>query len=413
MTIPPVLRNKDYRNFWAGQTISAVGSQFTVVAMGWHMLELTDSALLVGLLGLCRAVPQMVLAVFGGLLADAVDRKRLLMSVQLLQFSVSFGLALLTLAGVVTPAWLFGAALLFSVGNALEYPSRQAIVPNLVEPQDLAPALALFNTTRSIGAIIGPALAGVTLAVLGIGACYLVDAFSWLAMLVALLFVHRPLQTAFQAGAASIEGLFAGVRFVFTQPVILWFMVLDFGATLFGQTTALLPIYARDILEVGEVGYGILNASGFVGAVIAGVLLSSVRVDRAGRWVLLGVLLYALSTLVFAYAGTLWLACLGLFGAGVGNAFSAVLRSTSNQLLTPDHLRGRVAAFNSIFTTGGPQLGQARSGAVAEFADPRISAASGAIAALILVGGVALIPRVRHFRLSSAITPVTETAPAA
>ncbi len=282
MTIPPVLRNKDYRNFWAGQTISAVGSQFTVVAMGWHMLELTDSALLVGLLGLCRAVPQMVLAVFGGLLADAFDRKKLLVSVQLVQFAVSLGLALVTIAGIVSPGWLFVAALLFSVGNALEYPSRQAIVPNLVEAHDLAPAIALFNITRSLGAIIGPALAGVVLAVFGTGACYLVDAGSWLAMIVAMLFVHRPLQTAMQVGTTSIEGLFAGVRFVFTQPVILWFMVLDFGATLFGQTTALLPIFARDILEVGAIGYGILNASGFVGAVLAGILLSTVRVDRAG-----------------------------------------------------------------------------------------------------------------------------------
>ncbi len=128
---------------------------------------------------------------------------------------------------------------------------------------------------------------------------------------------------------------------------------------------------------------------------------------------ILGVALYALSTLVFAYADTLLLACIGLFGAGVGNAFSAVLRSTSNQLLTPDHLRGRVAAFNSIFTTGGPQLGQARSGVVAEFADPRISAASGAIAALILVSGVALIPRVRRFRLSSAVTPAAQPTTAA
>ncbi len=402
MTIPPVLKNADYRNFWAGQTISAIGSQFTVVAMGWHMLELTDSALLVGMLGLARAVPQMVLAIFGGVLADTVDRKKLMMGVQLALSLVSFGIAAMTIGGLATPAALFVAALLFSVGNALEYPSRQAIVPNLVEPADLAPALALFNTTRSLGAIIGPAMAGVTLAIFGTGACYLVDGLSWLAMFIAMFYVRKPLQTAVQAGAATLEGLFAGVRYVFTQPVILAFMILDFGATLFGQTTALLPIYARDILEVGEFGLGVLHASGFVGAVLAGLFLSMVRIDRAGRWVLLGVALFALSTIVFAYASNLWIACLGLFGAGVGNAFSAVLRSTSNQLLTPDQLRGRVAAFNGIFTTGGPQLGQFRSGVVAEVGDARISAASGAVAALILVGGVALIPRVRRFRLSEA-----------
>jgi MFS family permease len=407
--LPSVLRNQDYRNFWAGQTISAVGSQFTVVAMGWHMLDITDSAFLVGMLGLARAVPQMLLAVFGGLLADVVDRKRLMLQVQLALAGVSFGLAALSFAAVISAGWLLAAAVLFSVGNALEYPSRQAIVPNLVEREDLAPAVALFNTTRSIGAIVGPAMAGVTLAVSGPAACYLLDGLSWIAMFGAMLLVHRPLQTAMQAGAASFEGLFAGVRFVFTQPVILSFMMLDFGATLFGQTTALLPIFARDILHAGAVGLGVLHASGFVGAVLAGVLLSMLRIDRAGRWVLLGVALFAASTLVFAHAGSLWLACLGLFGAGVGNAFSAVLRSTSNQLLTPDELRGRVAAFNGIFTTGGPQLGQFRSGVVAEVSDARFSAGSGAVAALLLVLGVALVPRVRRFRLSEArqAAPIT------
>jgi MFS family permease len=376
------------------------------------MYQLTDSALLVGVLGLGRAVPQMILAVFGGLLADSVDRKKLMMAVQLALFVVSFGLALLTLAGAATPVSLIGAALLFSVGNALEYPSRQAIVPNLVDPDDLSPALALFNTTRSIGAIIGPAMAGVLLTVAGTGSCYMVDALSWLAMFIAMIFVRRPVQDEVQTNSTSLEGLLAGIRFVFTQPVILCFMILDFGATFFGQMTALLPIFARDILEAGAIGYGLLNASSFVGAVLAGLFLSSVRVDNAGRGVIGGVALFALSGIVFGYAGSLWLACLGLFGMGVGNAFSAVLRSTSNQLLTPDHLRGRVAAFNSIFTTGGPQLGQFRSGVVAEAADARFSAASGAVCALVLVGLMALVPRVRRFRLSDT-TRVVEASPTA
>jgi MFS family permease len=235
-------------------------------------------------------------------------------------------------------------------------------------------------------------------------------------MFVAMMMVNRPVQDAMQKGASTLDGLLAGVRFVFTQPVILCFMILDFGATLFGQMTALLPIFARDILEAGEIGYGLLNASSFVGAVLAGLFLSSVRVDQAGKAVLVGVAVFAVFGVIFAYAGSLWLACLGLFGMGVGNAFSAVLRSTSNQLLTPDHLRGRVAAFNSIFTTGGPQLGQFRSGVVAEAYDARFSAASGAIAALGLVAAMALVPRVRRFRLSETIKAAEaspEPAPAA
>jgi MFS family permease len=229
-------------------------------------------------------------------------------------------------------------------------------------------------------------------------------------MFVAMIYVRRSAQTEVQAGATSIEGLLAGVRFVMTQPVILCFMVLDFGATFFAQMTALLPVYARDLLDAGEIGYGALNASSFVGAVGAGIFLSTVRVDHAGKAVIGGVALFAVCGVIFAYAGSLWLACIALCGMGIGNAFSAVLRSTSNQLLTPDHLRGRVAAFNSIFTTGGPQLGQFRSGVVADATDARVSAASGAVCALLLVVVIALIPAVRRFRLSEATKVVATSA---
>jgi MFS family permease len=393
-----VVRNREFRLYLAGGGLSAIGSQFTIVAMAWQMYELTDSPFAVGLLGLARAVPQIALALFGGLLADTLDRRRLLQLVQLASCAVSTGLAVLTLGGVLSPPLLLTAALLFAFGSALEAPARQAVIPNLVPPRQLGPAIALTSSERSVALIVGPSLAGLALAVAGPAACYAVDACSWSAMLLALALIRRPLQGT--PARASLAALLEGARFVGTQPVILSFMLLDFGATFFGSSTALLPVYARDIIGVGPEGLGMLYAAPSVGAIVAAAALSGARqVERTGAWVLGGVAVYALCTIGFALAHTLWLAALLLAGSGAGNMLGAVLRNT-NQLLTPDRLRGRVAAVNSAFVMGGPQLGQFESGLVAELAGAPVSALTGGLGALLLVGAIALQPNVRRFTLA-------------
>jgi MFS family permease len=412
VTLPPALRYRDFRLFVAGSFLSAIGTQLTTVAMAWQIYLLTDSALQVGLLGLARAVPQIAGALVGGLVADALDRRRVLAAVQIGAGVVAAGLALLTLLGLASPPVLLAAAVLFAIGTAVETPSRQAVVPNLVASGELAAAIALNNTQRSVATIVGPTLAGVGLALVGPEVCYAVDAASRVAMVVALALIVRPLQGG-EMVRASLGALVAGVRFVRHQPVILSFMVLDFGATFFGTSTALLPIYAREILDTGPVGLGALYAAPSIGALIAGAAMSTVaRVERAGRWVLLGVALYALCTVGFALSTTLWLSVVMLAGTGLGNMISAVLRGTSNQLLTPDYLRGRVAAVNSVFVQGGPQLGQFEGGLVAELGGARLSALTGGLGALALVGAVALMPSVRRFRLpgGSAVAPAPPTA---
>jgi len=370
--------------------------------MAWQVYDLTNSPLQVGLLGLGRALPQMALSLYGGLLADAVDRKRLMMALQLVQCVISGTLAAVTIAGVVTPGMLFVAAVFFAFCTALETPSRTAVVPNLVPSEVLASAIALNTTQRSVAMIVGPSLAGIALAVAGPAPCYVIDAASWFAMLTALLLVHRPLQ-ARAAGAVSMEALAAGVTFVVSRQVIFAFMILDFGATFFGSTTALLPIYSRDILHVGEVGLGLLYAANSIGAILAGVIMSTrASVDRAGKWVLIGVAVYGLCTIGFGLSDVFWLSILMLAGTGAGNTVSAVLRSVANQILTPDEFRGRVAAVNSVFVMGGPQLGQFESGAIASVVSTQFSAVTGGVGALALTGIIALLPKVRDFRLSDA-----------
>ncbi len=403
--VPPALTHRDFRIFWTGAVLSSLGSQFTIVAMAWQIYELTGSPLQIGLLGLGRALPQMALALYGGILADAIDRKRLMMVLQLAQCAISAVLAGLTFAGLISPGALFTSAVLFAVATALETPSRQAVVPNLVPVEDLGSAIALNTTQRSLANIIGPALAGVALATGGPAWCYAVDAASWFAMLGGLALIRRSLQLA--GGSVSIEAVREGVRFVLSQQVILAFMILDFGATFFGSPNALLPIYARDILAVGPVGLGILYAAPSIGGLAGAIVMSTfATVERVGRWVLIGVAFYGACTFGFAVSHTLWLSTLMLAGAGAGNIVGAVLRGITNQTLTPDQLRGRVAAVNSVFVMGGPQLGQFESGAVAAVGGAQLSAATGGIGALLLTGAIALMPKVRAFRLSRVEAPL-------
>jgi MFS family permease len=410
--VPPALRYRDFRLFVFGAFVSVAGTQFTTVAMAWQMYQLTNSALQVGLLGLARAVPQITLSLFSGILADTIDRRRLLMIVQLAQCAVSTSLCVLTLSGAMTAGKLLAAAVLFAVATSVETPGRQAIVPNLVPKEALRSAIATNNTQRYASMIAGPSLAGVALAAAGPGLCYSIDAASWFVMLTALFFIRRPLQDA-ATFKPSLEVFLAGARFVRRQQVILSFMALDFGATFFGSSNALLPIYARDILQAGPVGLGVLYAATAAGAVIAGFVLSTaLHVDRAGKWILLGVTLYGVCIIGFALSHVLWISVLLLAGSGFGNTVSAVLRGTSNQLLTPDQLRGRVAAVNSMFTLGGPQLGQFESGLVANFAGAQVSAFTGGLGACLLVAAIAMVPKVREFTFSGHAQPELAPMPA-
>ena len=403
--LPPAFEHRDFRLFWMGATLSQVGSQLTVVAMAWQIYELTDSPLQIGLLGLGRAVPQILLALVGGVMADAMDRRRLMMIIQVGQLAVSVALTLLTVAGAITPSMLFAAAVVLAFGSALENPPRQAIVPNLVPPSVLSSAIALNTTQRSVAMILGPSLAGVLLALSGPAVCYGIDAASWLVMLLALALVRaRPLERRL---ALSATALLAGARFVLKQRVIFSFMLLDFGATFFGNGNALYPIFARDILEVGELGLGFMYAAPAVGAVISGVIMSARPQPRdVGKWVIIGVVFYGVCTVLFAVLDVFWLVLLMLAGTGVGNTVSAVLRGTTNQLLTPDDLRGRVSAVNSAFVVGGPMLGQFRGGVMADLWGAQASGAIGGLGAILCAVAIAALPGVWRFRLDASQVPV-------
>ena len=409
--LPPALQHRDFRLYFFGSLATTAGSQFSTVAMAWQMYELTNSPLDLALLGLTRAIPQIALALVGGVLADAMDRRKFMIAMQLLQAVASLWLAVLAFSHTITPLALFLGNIAFAVGSAIETPSRQAVVANLVPRPDLTSAVALNNVGRNASPAVGSSLAGALLAVAGPSWCYLVDGLSWFAMIGTLMLIRRSLQGE-RRSRVSFEAVGEGVRFVRSQHVVLSFMVLDFGATFFGTAGSLLPIYARDILRVGPVGLGLMFAAPSVGQVATGFVMASMHgIRRAGKWVLIGVALYGACVCGFAVSHHLAISLLMLLGTGVGNGVSAILRSTSNNLLTPDELRGRVAAVNSVFTGGGPQLGQFEAGIVAQLFGATASALSGGVGVLLLVAAIALVPEVRRFDLSAAIRALDDSSP--
>ena len=401
-TLLSPLRHRDFRIFWTGSLLSSIGSQFTTVTMAWQIYELTNSPWQIGLIGLARAVPQMAILLFGGLLADAMNRRRLMMRTQASLFCVSGILAVMTLAGNTTPLKLYVATMFLALFSSLEAPSRQALITNMVPSEDLSRALAMSSTQRHIAVIAGPSIAGVVLGFFGAAVCYAVDAVSWLIMLFALALIRT--QSSDRGGwrAVSLTSLRAGFHFVWGHAVIFPLLMMDFSANIFGTTRSLFPIFARDILLVGPKGLGVLYAAGAVGALLGAAgfsLLGQVR--RAGVWILIGVAIYGICLVLFAKSHIFWFSVLLLAISGIGDTISAILRATINQLSTPDELRGRMASINSIFTNSGPQLGQFEAGLLASWVGAEFSAMTGGVIILSIVSILMLcFPHVRQYQLT-------------
>jgi len=349
----------------------------------------------------------MIVLLVAGLLADAMNRRKLMMCMELGLFCVSMALALLTRAGNASAGMLYAATMLLALFTALEQPSRQSMVPNLVPRAHLAQALALQGTQRYVPIIAGPSLAGVVLAMFGPAACYTVDALSWLAMMTSLALLRTKIPEGGGWKTVSLRSLGEGLKFVWGHGVIFPLMVLDFAATFFGNARALFPIYARDILFVGPKGLGVLYAARAVGSLFsAGTMSLFGPVRWGGRWILIGVGIYGLATVLFAGSHVFWFSVLMLAVSGAGDTTSAILRSTINQLSTPDELRGRMSSINAVFTSSGPQLGQFESGVVAAWLGTEASAMTGGLATLIILAAVAAwFPVIRRFQIQWDLVP--------
>jgi MFS family permease len=368
------------------------------------MYQRTGDALALGMVGLAQALPTMAFALPAGYLADKFSRPRLMMVSLGLMTLTSLALAWLSFTqGSVSAMYIF--LFLDATAVTLGRPARSALMPQLV-PTRVFPNAVMWNTSlMQISAVVGPALGGMVVAV-HVPLAYVIAAASsliYMAMLARLKFVHD----AKAVGAATFQTLVAGIRFVFEKRIILVMISLDMFAVLLGGAVYLLPIYAEDILQVGATGFGWLRAAPAVGALVMALLLIYLPpMKRAGRTLLLSVAAFGVATIVFGLSGSFWLSFIMLFFTGAFDNVSMVVRQTLIQLLTPDHMRGRVSAVNSIFIGASNELGGLESGVVAHFFGPVFSVVSGGIGTLLVVGATALAsPELRRFG------PLTDAVP--
>ena len=381
------LRHRDFRLLWMGQIVSVTGSQMQMVAINWHIYLLTHSALALGLVGLFRAGPIILCSLAGGVVADVIDRRRLMIATQAVMLTSSAILALVTFSGLqrVWPIYLLTA--IASAAWAFDTPARQALVPALVPPRDFPNAVSLGMLMFQIGMIVGPALAGFLLASRGPGLVYAINAASFIAVIAGLALMRvrgRPAVEDGKETRVSVEALMEGLRFVWRTPIIVQTMTLDFVATFFASANQLLPIFAKDILQVGARGLGFLASAPAVGAVLAGLIMARLGIlKRQGMIVIVSVAIFGAATVAFGLSRVFWFSLAMLAVTGAADTVSTILRQTIRQLATPNNLRGRMTSVNMIFFMGGPQLGELEAGTVAALVGAPLSVVTGGIGCLV------------------------------
>ncbi len=399
------LQHRNFRLLWTGQLISYSGSNMQTAALLWHVSLLVppgQRALALGMVGLVRLMPIIFFSIAGGTLADASDRRRVMLLTQSGMAVTALALAVLTFRGLSHPWPLYSLAAIGAALGAFDGPARQSLMPTLVPRDHLPNAISLSAIMLQVSSVAGPAIGGLVIATLGVGWVYAVNAATFVCVIAALLMMRGvPPRGADDTGDISVRAVREGFGFVFSSPIIRSTMLLDFFATFFSSATALLPIFAQDILGVGARGYGWLYAAPSVGAVLTSVVMvrSIERIERRGVVLLWAVCAYGAATIVFGLSRSFLLTFLCLAVTGAADTVSMVLRNVIRQLGTPDHLRGRMIGINMVFFQGGPQLGELEAGVVAQWIGPRGSVVTGGIGCLIAVAWIAArTPALREYR---------------
>jgi MFS family permease len=385
------LRHRNFRLLWFGLMVSMGGSLMRQAALLWHVSLLAPSghkALALGGVGLARFVPIVCGSLFAGVAADAFDRRRLLLVTNSVMLLISSALAAVTLTGVHSLGTVYTLAALSAAAGTFDNPARSSFFPSLVPREHLPNAISLNSILFQAASVLGPLLAGMIIARSSVGYVYLVDAASFLVLIASLLAMRDlPARAPAARSQLSFTAAWEGIAFVFGRPLIRSSMLLDFFATFFASATALLPIFAQDVLHVGAHGYGVLVSATAVGAVVTSVFMIGAieRIERRGRVLILAAVTYGLVTIGFGISHRFWLSCLFLFLSGGADMVSTVLRNVIRQLATPDAMRGRMTSVNMIFFMGGPQIGELEAGVVAEALGPAWSVVSGGIGCVLAV----------------------------
>ncbi|MFN2195978.1 MAG: MFS transporter [Anaerolineales bacterium] len=390
--IPPSLHYRRFRLLWIGLGISIAGSQMQLWSLFWHIRELTDQPIALGGIGLARIVPLVVFSLIGGAIADVTNRRKVMFLTQSAMALVAVALGLLTLSGSISLWQIYALTAVQAVAAAFDLPARQALVPNLLPPKDLPNAFSMTSIAFQTGSIVGPALSGLVIASLGLQWVYFINAFTYLAVIWALLAmgsVHQEVQRTSKS-LVSVKAIQEGVQFIIGHPIILSTMLMDFIATFFSSANTLMPIIARDVLKVGPVEYGWLSSAQSIGAMVAAVVISQLKeIRRQGQIFLIAVVFFGAATVVFGFARSMLVAMLALIVVGASDSVSTIIRNTIRQLQTPDYIRGRMVSVNQIFFAGGPQLGEIEAGVVAQVFGAPLAVISGGIACVVAVAAIA------------------------
>jgi MFS family permease len=379
------LRLPNFRRYFLGNLMAAVGLHMQSTAVGWDIYERTGSAWSLGLTGLVQFLPVVPLFLVAGHAADRYSRRVIVMLAQLLVAIAAVGLSWV--------AWrradehlIYGFLLLVGVARTFLQPSKASLLPLLVPPDQFTNAVTWSSSAFHMASVLGPALAGVMIAATGsVVAVYLFDAVVALVFVGFLFFVHTVVDAP-RSSATSLKDLGAGFSFVWNHPVILGALSLDMFAVLLGGAVTLLPIYSEEILHVGPEGLGWLRAAPAVGAVVMGMLLAHrPPIRRTGRALLAAVIGFGVATIVFGLTKSYPVALVMLFLTGAFDNISVVIRHTLVQTLTPNELRGRVSAVNSLFIGASNELGGFESGMVAGWFGPIVSVVSGGVGTVLVV----------------------------
>jgi MFS family permease len=393
-----VLRNRDFLLYLIGRFIASVGQQMLTVAVGWELYERTHSALALGLVGLTQMVPMVLLTLPAGHAADNHNRKQILLLMVLVAGLSSAGLTLIsTLRAPVL--WTYFCLFVAGAARTFLWPASAALLPQLVSRKQFSRAVTWNSGSFHLSSVAGPAAGGALIALTHQAAA--VYALNAIATLICLLLVYfiRDRQAVMAKEAMTLASLIAGFKFVFASRVIFGTITLDLFAVLLGGATALLPVYAKDILRAGPTGLGVLQAALPLGSLFTAMLLAHrPPLQKAGRALLWAVGGFGVATIGFGFSTWFWFSFAMLFLCGAMDNISVVVRHTLVQLLTPDEKRGRVSAVNSLFIGTSNELGGFESGLVAHLFGPVFSVVSGGVGTILVVIAVALIwPEIRKY----------------
>jgi MFS family permease len=400
------LRQPSFRLFVAGRVSSGMASMLLNAAVFWQVYEITGSKWQLGIVGLVRFIPSLGLSLVAGAVADSYDRRKLAIISQGIQVAAALVLLAVTLRGGVGVWFIYACVFVIAMASTFEWPARQALLPMVVKKETFPNAIVVSGVFQQLSFVSGPALGGLLIWLSGVGLAYAV-LVGLLAASIILLTLLRPRIEDAPKRAVNLAGVMEGIHFVRSRQVVLGSMTLDMFAVIFGGATALLPVYANDILDVGPAGYGLLLGSIDGGAFLMSIAMVAIPpVRRPGRALLFAVAAFGIATIVFGLSRSLPLSILACLAIGMSDEVSVVMRQTTIQLATPDELRGRVTSVNMLFIGASNQLGAVESGFVAAATSATFAVVSGGLGCLAVLGVVGATMRdLWRYRTDGAARP--------